>query len=682
MAGRPATMNYVNGHVIIGELWFWLGFGPGVSFSFWLVLHYRLQCGKDSPLNPMKQALGALDTTTMSATENSTSQARRWPAQWDTTTTSTAEDNTSQDQGSPVLCSTHPNFDWYPESKGSCAAAIPVFFLTTGRFIAASPASGRCGQLLISLRRMFPHEVIRVFQISYFVSNFRPDFDPNLAPTWDIIYQNLALECAMVGHEVGSQVGLEIGYMKHPIPHVRPDNSTIPNGFSSLSTLIRVVISVLENEGNSNSTHPQDSRVLLQTAQCEAEHHGHTALSRVLSSLIALNPVNTPVLVQRARDALTKFDHAAYDILTEYLCNCTTLKYEPYEFDATCQVMVEGFPTQPTPQLEIKLRTSFNIIHQHQNRLHADRKPHHIDHIIFWLAVDHGLSVLAHFDEETLAVVSAAPHSFTSSCAVVVLKTRILMAGAELPPDELDALMASTSTSDTTTRWKEGFFVMLMDFLEHTEEVSMSADWNQHRAFETFNFLIGRRFATWYLKNVNTTFLASPTGLFSAIISWDNKAVLESLDDHVARTIVCEALNKCMVILSDNQPGDVMLQNIILQLLVLLNPLPSENITIVPNVLRNGDRFHDFNLHMRINTFIIVNVIVEPSSQKIYAAAISQRISLVHQTLNASFYLRLRLLITYLGCYLRQRRAIATTWIRIRPLLSAARRTQSDHISH
>ncbi|KAJ7132535.1 hypothetical protein C8R44DRAFT_731197 [Mycena epipterygia] len=398
------------------------------------------------------------------------------------------------------------------------------------------------------------------------------------------------------------------------------------------NVLIRQVISVLENAANSNSTRLQDPRALLQAAQCQAEHQGYTDLSKVLSSLIALHPVDTPVLVQRARHALITLDHAAYVIPIEYLRNCAALEYEPYEFGATCQMMVERFPVPPTPQLEIELRTAFSyIMDQHYNKLHGHREPHHIDHIvgtilsllpesfdapfarsvvvylmcrhipsealsrglgrcnpkfigsllaaylasnpsdlmhvvimqIFWLAVDRSPSVLAHFDEETIAAVSSAPHFFVSSCAVAVLKTRILMAGAELPPDQLDALMdrlqilnlaSDVSTSmDTTARWKEAFFLILMDVLEQTDEQSMSDGWNQRRAVETFDFLVAvhlwervshslqRRFATWFLKTVNGPSVASYTDLISAIILWDNKAVLESLDDHVAQKTIREA---------------------------------------------------------------------------------------------------------------------------------------------
>ncbi|KAJ7144373.1 hypothetical protein C8R44DRAFT_916382 [Mycena epipterygia] len=457
------------------------------------------------------------------------------------------------------------------------------------------------------------------------------------------------------------------------------------NGFRSLSALTREIISVLEkNTGNSTSTRPQDHRVLLQMAQCEAEHQGYTNLSGVISSLIALHPVDTPVLVQRARDALMTFDHAAYDILTEYLCNCAALKYEPYEFDTTCRMMVERFPVPPTPQLESKLRTAFsNIIQQHRDQLHAHRKPHHIDQIIgmilnllpdsldaqftrpvvlylmcrpipseavsrglgrckskfmgslltaylasnprdvmhatlaeiFWLAVDRSASVLAHFDEETLAVVSGAPHFFISSCAIAVLKTRILMAVAELASDQLDALMdrlqipnlaseISTSMGTTTTaQWKEGFFPIFLDFLEQTDELSMLNDWNQQRA-ERVSRSLQRRFATWFLKNVNGTSVTSRTQLMNAIIYWENKALLESLDDHVVRKTICEALNVYLVTISDKQ-GEFVLYNRILRLLVLFDP-PSENIPIFPTVLT-----------------------APLSSQKICAAVISQGLSLV-----------------------------------------------------
>ncbi|KAJ7132538.1 hypothetical protein C8R44DRAFT_978070 [Mycena epipterygia] len=442
------------------------------------------------------------------------------------------------------------------------------------------------------------------------------------------------------------------------------------NGFQSLSALIREIISVLENAGNSNSTRLQDPHVLLQTAQREAERQGYSDLSEVFSSLIAIHPVDTPVLFQRARDACITFDDAAYDILTEYLCSCATLEDEPYEFDATCRMMVERLPVPPTPQLEIKLKTSFNnIIDQHGDKLNVHREPHHIDGIvgtilkllpesfdaefarhvvlylmcrtipskalyrglgqcnpkfigsllttslasnardlhtklaqIFWFAVDRSRSVLAHFDEETLAAVSGVPHLFVSSCAVAVLKTRILMAGAEIPPDQLNALMdrlqipnlafdVPTSMS-TTARWKEGLFLILMDFLEKTDELSMSDEWNHERAADVFRFLVAvhpwervshslqRRFAAWFLKKV----VALHTQLIKVILYWNNRALLESLDDHVARRTICEALNTYLVTFSDKQ-GESMLYNNILAWLVELDPLPSENIPIDPTAL-------------------------------------------------------------------------------------------------
>ncbi|KAJ7132483.1 hypothetical protein C8R44DRAFT_902800 [Mycena epipterygia] len=365
-----------------------------------------------------------------------------------------------------------------------------------------------------------------------------------------------------------------------------------------------------------------------------------------------------PILHKRARDALTAFDHTAYDILTQYLCNCATLEYEPYEFDATCRMMVERFPVPSTPQLELKLRTSFsNIIHDHPHELEAHPECYHIDHIvsmimnllpesfdaefashlvlylacrptpsealyrglgrcnpkfigsllttyvasnprdliystltqIFWLAVDRSPCLLVHFDEETLIAVSGAPHFFFTSCAAAVLKTRILMAGAELASDQLDALMdrlqipASTSMGPTA-RWKEGFFPMLIDFLEQTDEQSMSDDCNQQWAVLTFNFLVACRFATWFLKTANGPAVTVHSKLMNAIIVWENRALLESLDDHVARKTICVAVNTYLVTLSGEQGGSN-LKNRILQLLVLLDPLPSDNITIVPTTL-------------------------------------------------------------------------------------------------
>ncbi|KAJ7132464.1 hypothetical protein C8R44DRAFT_871418 [Mycena epipterygia] len=154
--------------------------------------------------------------------------------------------------------------------------------------------------------------------------------------------------------------------------------------FCSLSSLVQEAIYVLDNRGNTAS--PQDPWALLGAIQHEAHDQGYTDLGGVLATL-QMDPqffAMPPVLIERARDALTSFEDVAYDILTEYLRNCATLRAEPYEFEATYRLMMDRRASEPPNILvQTKLRDTFIlIILQHWATLDSHRGLHHIDRIV------------------------------------------------------------------------------------------------------------------------------------------------------------------------------------------------------------------------------------------------------------------------------------------------------------
>ncbi|KAJ7132461.1 hypothetical protein C8R44DRAFT_731131 [Mycena epipterygia] len=410
------------------------------------------------------------------------------------------------------------------------------------------------------------------------------------------------------------------------------------NGFCSLSSLVQEAMYVLDNQGTTACN--QDRWALLRTIQREAHNQGYTDLSAILASL-QMDPhflTMPPLLIERARGALTSFQDVAYDILTDYLRNCAGLHAHPYEFEATCGLMIDQRASVlPNTQVQTKLRDTFIlIIKQHWATLDSHPALHPIDSIVdvilhvlqpspeyFDIEFAHAFvlylgfrpisseavsvalgrcnprfvgslltksfsgapdltevillailrlslaaQLLAYFDEETLAAVSAAPRFICSSSVVAILKTRILGAATELPPDKLGALLGrlhlSNSCSndpervDTAELRKEALSVVLVEFLEQSTPVSTSDNWNKRWEPQTFGFLVNslpcerlsqslqRRFATWFLKTVNGSYSASHVHLIGAIFSWRNRVFLESLDDRLARQTLHAALTTYM----------------------------------------------------------------------------------------------------------------------------------------
>ncbi|KAJ7132516.1 hypothetical protein C8R44DRAFT_774141 [Mycena epipterygia] len=435
------------------------------------------------------------------------------------------------------------------------------------------------------------------------------------------------------------------------------------SAFCSVSALIREALTVFENPDN--TTPAPGPLVLLKMLQHQADKHLYTELSGVLANLRAHHPIAVPALIQGLRGALLSFEDTASDILAEYLLHCASLEDEPYEFEATCAMMVQGIPMPPNSQVQIKLRDAFiRIIGQHQSTLtnhltfhHIDRivdiilhllqpsaeyfdprfagtfvdyltyrdipseaitqalgrcnpkwigslltkyltcrpaSPQHIEPAIYeiWRLSRHADSGLADFGEETLAAVSAVPRFLCSSCVVAVLKTRILVAAVDLPLDQLDALMhrlqitvpASRTSRPSTSvdRWKQGSFVILVEFLEQSTSLAIPDPWNTHRVVDTFTFLVDsrswdraskslqRRLATWFLDVVHNPAM---TELIDAIVDWENRFLLESLDDQNARMTVCDALSAYASFLRGSNMDDESMRSIwrINNLLVFLN---------------------------------------------------------------------------------------------------------------
>ncbi|KAJ6572772.1 hypothetical protein DFH09DRAFT_1152661 [Mycena vulgaris] len=126
-------------------------------------------------------------------------------------------------------------------------------------------------------------------------------------------------------------------------------------GFCALSNAIRDALSMLAAD---NTIPVQDPRVCLTVVQNAAEAYGYVEFSRALSTLVSLDPLEQPLLVQQAREALKSVDNYAYDMLLEYLRNSAPLRQMPYEFQVTC-FMIQPLGVHSTSAIQLKLKDTF-----------------------------------------------------------------------------------------------------------------------------------------------------------------------------------------------------------------------------------------------------------------------------------------------------------------------------------
>jgi len=198
------------------------------------------------------------------------------------------------------------------------------------------------------------------------------------------------------------------------------------------------------------------------------------------------------------------------------------------------------------------------------------------------------------FDEETLTLVLTTPRFPVSSCAVALLKSHILMDAAELPPNQLDALMDRLhipysdeshkfALGGPTERWKEAFFVLLVEFLEQSKGLAVPDEWNRKQAVRTFEFLVKfhpwgqvsnslqRQFATWLLNATSAPSIAFHTHLIKAIINWKNRFLLGSISDQIARTKIRTALNTYVSTPSDGDKKTMRTLRRVNELLIILD---------------------------------------------------------------------------------------------------------------
>lgn len=169
---------------------------------------------------------------------------------------------------------------------------------------------------------------------------------------------------------------------------------------------------------------------------------------------------------------------------------------------------------------------------------------------------------LATFDEETLNAVSAAPHFPISPCVVAVLKSNILGAATELPPDQFHALMDRLQilpSADHTERLNGCTFMILIEFLEQLGPSAIA----KFGPLDTLNFLVKRcprepapksfqqRFAARLWDGANRVSMDS--GLVDALIEWLFDASSESFNDVGARRAIGEAFENYSTNLSDDQ---------------------------------------------------------------------------------------------------------------------------------
>ncbi|KAJ6498205.1 hypothetical protein DFH09DRAFT_1204352 [Mycena vulgaris] len=199
-------------------------------------------------------------------------------------------------------------------------------------------------------------------------------------------------------------------------------------------------------------------------------------------------------------------------------------------------------------------------------------------------------TLLAAFDEKTIAAINAAPRFPISACVITVVKWHILMASADLPSEQLDSLMdrmdiPPPSTGDTPEkRWQEGHFALLVDFLEQYRSLSVLIDWTKNRAAETFDCLtrfdrwafipppLQQRFAEWFLSMMTPPTVTSHVSMIQQIIDWNNLSS-GTFDDPTARSTICQALATYSGTLSSgDEESRFNLRNIDI-LLAILNPI-------------------------------------------------------------------------------------------------------------
>ncbi|KAJ7132469.1 hypothetical protein C8R44DRAFT_871421 [Mycena epipterygia] len=373
------------------------------------------------------------------------------------------------------------------------------------------------------------------------------------------------------------------------------------SGFCSLSSLVQEAIFLLDNQGNTAPI--QDPWIILRMIQHEAHRQGYTDFSAVLASFQMDSHIlpMPPVLIGRARDALMSFQDVAYNILTDY-CTISThwrtlvrqhwatfpgthlalhhidrivdmilhvLQPSPQYFETEfAQAFVFYLASRDIPGDGVRLalgRCNPRFIGSLLTKYlgHGPRATEDILIVMLRVMISHDPNPLADLNEETLAAVSAAPRFVCSSSVVAILKTRILTAAANLPPDQLVALLdrlhlPNSCSEDlklvkATERWKDALFMVLLEFLEQSNPLSMD-NFNKRWESETFASLVDylpceklsqplkRRFATWFFKTVNGASSASHMHLIDAIIFWKNMVFVQSLNDQLTRQTIHAAL--------------------------------------------------------------------------------------------------------------------------------------------
>ncbi|KAJ6542303.1 hypothetical protein DFH09DRAFT_45367 [Mycena vulgaris] len=231
------------------------------------------------------------------------------------------------------------------------------------------------------------------------------------------------------------------------------------------------------------------------------------------------------------------------------------------------------------------------IITKHFGHLHHD----HLQLVeqIWSLSLWHP-ALLAAFDEKTIAAINAAPRFPISACVIAVVKWHILMASADLPPEQLDSLMdrldiPPPSPGDTPEkRWQEGNFALLVEFLEHYPFLSASVrpDWHKARVTQVFDCLtrfrpralipppLQRRFADWFLSMMDPPTVTSYASMIQKIIVW-NDLSSESFDDPTARSTICRALTiYSATLLGGDEESLLYLRNMDIRLAILNPKIP------------------------------------------------------------------------------------------------------------
>ncbi|KAJ7121928.1 hypothetical protein C8R46DRAFT_105447 [Mycena filopes] len=191
----------------------------------------------------------------------------------------------------------------------------------------------------------------------------------------------------------------------------------------------------------------------------------------------------------------------------------------------------------------------------HGSALHLEQTLHAILRLCFALPANCGVK----FDVDALECISAdhTGRNIPSSCAMAVVKSRILEEGAELPPDELGTMMELLVPQVPTLlnmkdRRALGFFEITVEFLERVvDSHGVPPDFYELMEEKTFHHLKGlhrgpmtveqqRRFASSLLSLVHSKPASRLLREIVNVLHWD--MLVKKFQDSIALTMLHTAV--------------------------------------------------------------------------------------------------------------------------------------------